>query len=287
MLLVVGGCGAPPGQESEPTASAGGFTTTELPFALLDTATAIAVNGTGDVVVVENGNNGNPGRILLLESDAPAPIQFRSRIVSTDIALSDDGTLYYLADNEVMTTSREAVAGEAMAIGIDPDTDDIEHIGADGAGNVYLHVSQGLPERIVRVAPGVATSEELPIDATEESVDAFTVTPDGTVRVLQDSGDGTRVVSVGPTETASTTADVEKGSDFYPSLISSDNSLIYVNDGQGWDEPAGIVLAHQNPFKVESLAVPITQNGEHLVALGADGSIYVTDDNRVFRLAKA
>lgn len=280
VALVTGACGG----DVDPPQGRDGYIQTELPMRLQLAPPIIAINGAGDLAAVEPGYSGGPGRVLLLESGAQSTSAFRVRVTSDALALSDDDTVVYETEGVVYSVGMDAAEGEELDFGIDADAESIESVGVDGAGNIYALVYKSFTYRVLKSAPDTAKPVELPFGELE-GVEKMTVTTAGDVILLGSLPDAVSVVTLMHDAKAPVTSTVT--TEFTPTdmAMGPDNSL-YLLDGESGPDRPQILVFDRNSEPAQSISFSATLNGNHELAVRDDGTVYVTDSNRVFQLTR-
>lgn len=294
VVLAAGSCatksdGVRDAAESPNGASNGAYTQSELPFKLHDAANTIAVSADGNLAAIETAYNGEPNRLMLMRSGADSPTQFRVRTNSQYLTLGDEDVIYLSpSDGIVASLKHDSDAGQELPFGLDPEMDSIKGLTTDRSRNVYALVERDFKYRVLMLKPGAKTAEGLPFGEVED-VDLMATTSDGAVVLITSPLGKLTTMTLDPGAAKPTVVDAPGtyDFDFVPLAIGPDHSLYFFDDGSAAGKAPLVTVLDKHFTTKEQIPVAVTQGGKHKLAVDGNGNLYLTDDNRIFRLAKS
>jgi serine/threonine protein kinase, bacterial len=167
-----------------------------LPFPALNYPKRVAVDGAGDVFVIDKGRNGGDDRVLKLPAGAsdPAPLQF-GKIIAQAVAADAAGNVYVATESEVLELTVGASAPTVLPFGVGS----YEGITVDGAGTVYVAETG----RVRKLTAGSATPEQVPFGQLGRA-QGIAVDSHGAIYVIDNRDLAGRLLKLPPGATAAT-----------------------------------------------------------------------------------
>lgn len=299
-MLVAGVMLAVTGCSDDDKGAAGGYAQTELPLTPYSTVVGIAVDDDGDLYVADIGtgaylrrgtysvSNDNKGRVLLLTNGAESQtVLFADLGAITAMTLGPDGDVIVgeLRAPDVLRLKEGTSKPEVLPFDLDT-FDNAEHLAVNAKGDVFAFYDTDI--QVVRDGSSEPTSVDNP-----STFDDFLVaqTNGGDIYVMSRSFNGFVLEKLEPTGGKTSRTKLSGLSDPVAATF-RDNGEMYVVD-LGHSDRGGLRVAR---FDKEGMNKDVTSpselipfagtlNGLHDIAVSAAGDIYVTDDNRVFRLS--
>ncbi|MDP7725992.1 serine/threonine-protein kinase PknD [Mycobacterium sp. TY814] len=245
-----------------------------LPFAGLNGPLGIAVDGGGNVYVVDNGNN----RVVKLDAATleQSVLPFTDLRYAVGVAVDSRGTVYVSDSyNERVT---KLAAGAASQTVLKLERNGPHGIAVDGADNLYL--ADWIKDRVLKVVPGTGAQTALPMTGLD-GPEGVTVDGAGNVYVA-DLGDGQVTKLTVETGAQSTVPFFGLVKPWGVAVDGAGN--VYVSDaGTGRVVRLAATTGSQSVLPFPGL------DGPHGVAVDGAGNLYVAESgkNRVLKLPKA